>query len=314
MLVAFIRNGHPMLKKLEMLIALAHERHFGRAAESLGMTQPTLSSGIRQLEDYLGVKLVERGARFSGLTPEGQRALEMARQIVGDMRQLRDEMRFATRGLSGQVRLAVIPTALTWASRLSTQFAAEHPGVRFTVHSRNSRDILEMVENLEVDAGITYLDNEPLGHVARAALYRESYTLVCRSDHPLSSRKALKWADLGGLKLCLLTPDMQNRRIINRNFMEAGLDTQSSMESNSTVLLVSNVVQGDWVTVLPVDLARFLARGEDLRTIPIHGGQQGHTVGLVARHQDPQTPILRTVFGAAARIAWLAGVNSHLGS
>ncbi|MCU0912495.1 MAG: LysR family transcriptional regulator, partial [Rhodobacteraceae bacterium] len=83
-----------MIDKLEMLIALAQERHFGKAAESLGVAQPTLSTGIKQLEDQLGVQLVFRGSRFRGLTPEGQRALEWARQIVGDARQLKEEMRF----------------------------------------------------------------------------------------------------------------------------------------------------------------------------------------------------------------------------
>jgi DNA-binding transcriptional LysR family regulator len=102
-----------MIDKLEMLIALAREEHFGRAAESLGLTQPTLSSGIKQLEGALGVQLVWRGSRYSGLTPEGQRTLEWARRIVGDARTLREEMRAVKTGLAGNLRLAVIPTALT---------------------------------------------------------------------------------------------------------------------------------------------------------------------------------------------------------
>jgi DNA-binding transcriptional LysR family regulator len=108
-----------MIKQLEMLLALAKEQHFGHAAERLGITQPSLSGGIRQLEDQLGVKLVQRGSRYGGLTPEGQRVLVWARQIVGDSRRLRDEMRAVREGLSGHLRLAVIPTALTWAARLT---------------------------------------------------------------------------------------------------------------------------------------------------------------------------------------------------
>ena len=73
-----------MIKQLEMLLALAKEQHFGHAAERLGITQPSLSSGIKQLEEHLGVKLVPRGSRYGGLTPEGQRALVWARQIVGE--------------------------------------------------------------------------------------------------------------------------------------------------------------------------------------------------------------------------------------
>ena len=67
-----------MIDKLEYFIALAREKHFGKAAEDCGITQPTLSAGIRQLEDMLGVMLVQRGSRFQGLTPEGQRVLEWA--------------------------------------------------------------------------------------------------------------------------------------------------------------------------------------------------------------------------------------------
>ena len=82
-----------MIDKLEMFIALANERHFGRAAEAMGVTQPSLSSAIKQLEDQLGVQLVFRGARFQGLPPEGQRVLDWALRIVGDTRTMREEMK-----------------------------------------------------------------------------------------------------------------------------------------------------------------------------------------------------------------------------
>ena len=88
-----------MIDKLEMFIALANERHFGRAAEAVGVTQPSLSSAIKQLEDQLGVQLVFRGARFQGLTPEGQRVLDWALRIVGDTRTMREEMKAIRSGV-----------------------------------------------------------------------------------------------------------------------------------------------------------------------------------------------------------------------
>ncbi len=136
-----------------MFIAVTKEGHFGRAAASLGITQPTLSTGIKHLEEQLGVQLIFRGSRFGGLTPEGQTALIWARKIVGDTRQLREEMRFKRHGLSGQLRIAVIPTALTWAAKLSSRFSDAHPNVRFTILSRTSVEILSMLDNLDVDAG-----------------------------------------------------------------------------------------------------------------------------------------------------------------
>ncbi|PJE28526.1 Hydrogen peroxide-inducible genes activator [Pseudooceanicola marinus] len=292
-----------MIGKLEMFMALAREQHFGRAAESLGITQPSLSTGIRQLEDQLGVKLVLRGSRFGGLTPEGQRALVWARQIVGDARRLREEMRFAREGLAGHLRIAVIPTALTWASRLATGFRASHPGVEFTILSRNSAEILSMLENFEVEAGISYLDNEPLGHVSTAFLYRERYAAVCRPDHPLAAREVLDWSDFAGQDMCLLTPDMQNRRIINRAFLEAGVAPGAGLESNSTVVLASHVEGAGLITVLPDDLAAFLVSGRNLVTVPVAPGDTGPAVGLVAPYQEPHTPVLQALLDTAEQLA-----------
>ncbi|WP_319825349.1 LysR family transcriptional regulator [Thalassovita sp.] len=292
-----------MIAKLEMLIALSKEQHFGRAADALGITQPTLSAGIKQLEEHLGVKLVHRGSRFRGLTPEGKRALELSLGIVRETRRLREEMRFSRKGLSGQIRLAVIPTALTWASALATRFNAAHPNVGFSIMSRSSVEVLAQIENLEADAGISYLDNEPLGRMAVQPMYHEHYTLVCHERHPLAQRTSVGWADLAGLNLCLLTPDMQNRRIINRNFMEAGLSPAAMIESNSIVVLVSNVAAGDWVTILPTDMAGFLSAGHPLKVLPLKGGVTAHGVGLLAPHQEPQTPVLAALFETAAGLA-----------
>src|SRR5512140_1577684 len=101
-----------MLDKLEFIIALARERHFGRAAEACGVTQPTLSAGIKQLEDMFGVLLVNRGSRFQDFTPEGERVLDWARRIVGDARAMRQEVQSLRHGLTGRLRIAAIPTAL----------------------------------------------------------------------------------------------------------------------------------------------------------------------------------------------------------
>tara|TARA_R110000868_G_scaffold237132_2_gene491251 strand:- start:62786 stop:63712 length:927 start_codon:yes stop_codon:yes gene_type:complete len=300
---AFAWHTGRMIQKLEMLIALAREQHFGRAAESIGVTQPSLSTGIKQLEAQLGVKLVLRGSRFGGLTPEGQRTLVWARQIVGDARRLREEMRFSREGLSGHLRIAVIPTALTWASRLASGFGVAHPNVNFTVLSRNSADILTMLENFDVDAGISYLDNEPLGHVSRAFLYRETYAVICRPEHALARRDRIAWRDLADEALCLLTPDMQNRRIINRAFMQAGLAPVARLESNSTVVLATQVEQAGMVTVLPDHLAAFLVAGRDLVMVPVETGEPGPSVGLIAPYQEPHTPVIEALLTEAGRVA-----------
>ncbi|WP_306153418.1 LysR family transcriptional regulator [Roseovarius sp. MMSF_3281] len=291
-----------MLDKLEMFIALAKEGHFGRAAERLNIAQPTLSAGIKQLEEQLGVQLVHRGSRFGGLTPEGQTALTWAKRITGDAKQLRDEMRFSRRGLSGEVRLAVIPTAQTWAGRLCTAFAERHPRVRFTILSRTSREILQMLDDFEVDAGISYLANEPLGRVDTAELYIENYILVCAQSSPFAKMRSVAWNDLDHQPLALLTPDMQNRRIINQLFAENSVTPSTCIESNSIIALVATVASGHCMTVLPKDIANFLSGGKNLALIPLEGATRQQNVGLIMPHRDPRTPVLSELLSEARKL------------
>ena len=160
-----------MIDKLEFLLALAREQHFGRAAEACGVSQPTLSAGIKQLEEQLGVLLVQRGSRFRAFTPEGERTLDWARRIVGDSRALKSEIDALRHGLSGHLKIAAIPTTLAMVAEITTPYRERHPNVRFTILSRTSAEVLTLLENLEVDAGVTYLDNEPLGRVTAVPFY-----------------------------------------------------------------------------------------------------------------------------------------------
>lgn len=291
-----------MIDKLEMFIALASERHFGRAAEACGITQPSLSSAIRQLEDQLGVQLVYRGSRFQGLTPEGQRVLDWARRILGDVRAMKDEMRSVHDGLTGVLRLGVIPTALPMVAELTRPFTEAHPNLRVTVLSRTSAEILSGIDSLELDAGITYLDNEPLGRVSQVALYREFYRFLCREDTELAGRSQVSWAEVARQPLCLLTGDMQNRRIVNLLLAEAGMRAQPTVESNSTIALVSHVRTGCWASVVPMRLAEMFEE-KRLRSIAIVAPEAEHVVGLILPRRDPQTPILQALIEEAGRYA-----------
>src|SRR5882724_4553254 len=271
-------------------MALARERHFGHAAEACGVTQPTLSAGIKQLEETLGVLLVQRGSRFIGFTPEGERTLDWARRIVGDSRALRQEMTALKQGLVGRLRIAAIPTALAMVAALTTPYRARHPDVRFTVLSRTSIQILTLLENLEIDAGVTYLDNEPLGRVNAVPLYQEKYQLLTAADAPLGNRATVTWAEVAQVPLCLLTPDMQNRRIIDGLLRSAGGDPRPTLESDSMILLFSHVRTGRWASVMPAKLAETLGLTDTLRAIPITEPEAVQTIGLVVPAREPMMP------------------------
>lgn len=288
-----------MIDKLEFFIALAGASHFGRAAEECGISQPTLSAAIRQLEDQLGVVLVVRGSRFQGLTPEGQRVLEWARRIVGDTRTMREEMRAARKGLAGHIRVAVIPTALAMVPKLTEPFQARHPAVTFSITSRTSLQVLSQLENLEIDAGITYLDNEPLGRVTTVPLYSERYHLIAAAGTPLADRDVVTWQEVSNLRLCLLTADMQNRRIINKHMAEAGVVAKPTLESNSMIVLFSHIRTGQWASIMPRNVAESFGFPEQIQMIPISEPDVEHLVGLVATHREPHTPLVSALLHEA---------------
>lgn len=291
-----------MIDKLEMVLALARERHFGRAAEALGISQPSLSAALKSLEDALGTTIVNRSSRFQGFTPEGERVLGWARRIVADAEAMRQEIRSARHGLAGPLRIAVIPTALAAVARLTAPFLARHPGVTVTVLSRSSDEIMRMLADLEIDAGLTYLDNEPLGQARTVALYAERYCLVS-ADAGLDPRAGVAWAEVGRRPLCLLTTDMQNRRIIERRLRAAGCVPAPGVESDSTIALLAHVRAGPWSTVVPERLVEALDLPPRVRAVPIRDAEPAHTVGLAVAPREPGTPLVAALLAEARGLA-----------
>ncbi|MBP0446911.1 LysR family transcriptional regulator [Roseomonas sp. SSH11] len=292
-----------MIDKLGFLLALARERNFRRAAEACGVAQPTLSAGIKQLETELGVLLVHRSSRFQGLTPEGEKVVEWGRRLLGDVRAMRQELQVARGGLQGHLRLAVIPTALAMVPALTLACRRRHPGMRFTILSRTSAAVLEMIENLEADAGITYIGNEKLGRVRSVPLATERYRLVVPAGSPWCGRDAVAWAELAGQPLCLLTPDMQNRRIMDQLLQQAGVAVEATVESNSIVTLIAHVRSGHWMTVLPESVAATMGGAGGLHALPLVSPDAGYRIGLVVPLHDPTPPLTAALLAEALRIS-----------
>jgi DNA-binding transcriptional LysR family regulator len=300
-LSSLARHCTGVIDKLEFLIALARERNFSRAADSCGVTQPTLSAGIKQLEEILGVLLVNRSSRFYGLTAEGERVLEWARRIVSDTKAMRQDVRASKVTLAGHLTLAAVPTALPMAAELTAPFQIKHPGVRFTILSCTSREILAMLGDFQIDAGITYLDNEPLGELQKVPLYRERYSLLTCAGNPLADRSEVAWPEVARIPLCLLTPDMQNRRIIDRLLAHSA--APPPIESNSMVVLFSHVRIGRYACIVPEKLTYLIGAAEPLRSIPISEPRDIYTIGLVAPQREPVPPLTQALVAEAARFS-----------
>lgn len=292
-----------MIDKLEFLLALASEEHFGRAAELCRVTQSTFSSGIKQLEATLGVMLVQRGSRYVGLTPEGERALNWARRIVGASRSLRQEINTMRKSVSGQIRLAAIPMALPTISSITTPFRDKYPDVHFTVYSRTSNEIAKMIENLEVDAGVTYIDDPAFSKLLALPLYHDEYCFIAEADSPLGNRDKVTWSEVAQMPLCLLTPDTQTRQIIDGMLRKAGGELPATLESDAVMILFDHVRTGKWASVLSAKFAQTLGLTETLRAIPIVEPEVTHTIGVVIPQREPMTPLNNALVAEIRRLS-----------
>ncbi|HEY9081276.1 LysR family transcriptional regulator [Magnetovibrio sp.] len=280
-----------MLRKYTYLLALARERHFGRAAAACNITQPTLSNAIRNLEENLDVAIVERGQKFQGFTDEGQRVLDHARRMVAEHESFMQSIRETNAGLSGIAKIGVIPSALPSVAHLLGSFSQQHPHVRFTVRSISSRQIQRNLKEFELDVGITYLNNEPLSGVITTPLYEERYFFLTQRSLVNERLSEMPWTHAADHPLCLMTPDMENRRITDTAFDAVGLNVTPAIETNSLINLYTLVRHGPWSSIVTNQLLTLISPDPNLIAVPLTQPTMNHMVGLVHPDRTPPSPI-----------------------
>lgn len=291
------------IRQLRYLVALAREKHFARAAETCGVAQPTLSAGLRHLEEGLGVLIVERGNRFKGLTPEGERVLGWAQRILADCDALEQELVGARRSMKGRITLGVIPSALAMVAPLSSALLQRQPGLGLRLLSCSSIDIQRGLDEFELHAGVTYLDNEPLAHVRGLPLYEERYVLLTAPGRGLDQARAIGWADAARQPLCLLVPEMQNRRIVNAAFATAGANPAPVVETDSMAATVALVREAGLAAVVTEQFVDRLGVGTGLLRVPLESPRVTQRVGLVVPDREPVPPFVAALWAAAEATA-----------
>lgn len=290
------------MRYLEYLDALAHTQHFARAAAACSVSQPGLSAGIRKLEADVGVQIVKRGRRFEGFTPEGERVLHVARRMIAERTALHQDLTNMKGAMSGTLRIGAIPTALTSLSLLTKPFCDEHPLVSLAVYSLSSEEIVHQLSEFELDVGLTYVDGEPLGAVRTIPLYEERFLLLTPRDAPIAGQDEVAWAQLADLPLCLLPSNMQNRRILQRNFADAGITVRPKLESDTISVLYDHVAAHHWSTVITDAWLRVLGVPEGMRAVPMAKPQQSFHVGIVLPDREPASMLARAMLDVTRRL------------
>ena len=283
------------LRHLSYFVALARERHFGRAADAANVTQSTLSAAIRQLEDELAVPLVVRSRqRFIDLTAEGREALAWAQRILDDRSAL-DQALGEMRGLlSGHLQLGVVPTAEPLIARVTRAIQARYPRITVTILSRTSREIERGVSEQRIDAGISYMEETLASGVGAIPIYLERY-VVAGSRALLKRRDTISWREAAELPLCLLSRDMQNRRLLDRHFAEAGIVPTVIAETNTLIGALSHIESGGWCGIFPTCMLGMLRGLRGIKVVPLTQPDVAHRMGLLVPAREPLPVVTKAI-------------------
>jgi DNA-binding transcriptional LysR family regulator len=283
------------IRQLEYLTTLAREKHFARAAEACHVSQPALSSGIRNLEKELGIVIVQRGRRFVGLTTEGERVLDWAQQTLASLAHMREEASSANDRMAGLLRVGAIPTTMPIVAYLTAACRAKYPNIRYTISSLTADAIINQLDQFELDLGLTYLDDNVIEGFEQLPLFEERYVLLANRSADLAP--TLNWEEAARLPLCLLTPKMRNRQVIESAFRRVGAKPDVILETDSLFSLYAHVKEAGLFSVVPHSLLNFY----DMRDLQIRPllPQLTRGIGLIARNR----PAIAPVSGAVLQIA-----------
>jgi DNA-binding transcriptional LysR family regulator len=296
-----------LLRHLRYLTALAREQHFARAALACDVSQPALSAALRQLEEELGVVIVERGNRYVGLTREGEFVLAWAQRTLAEHETLLQQLAGTSGPLRGRFRLGAIPSVFPVIPELIAGFSAQYPLVVVSERSMTSIDIVRGLQEYELDGALTYLDGEPLGEVTTLPLFEERYVLVTPKDGPFAGAASVPWRDAASLRLCQQDPSMQNRRILDAVFAEIGVEMHVGLETNSIYAACTHVRQGGWSSIIPEVFAPTLADAP-VDVFPLVAPDISKLMGLVVHERAAQPPLVAAFWEASQ--GWRANRNA----
>jgi len=293
------------LRDLKYLVALADLRHFGKAADACFVSQPTLSTQIRKLEDELGVVLVERAPRKVMLTAAGLDVVQRARRIVADVEQMREAARRSRDPESGTLRLGVFPTLGPYLlPHVVPTLRARFPQLELLLVEEKSDELLQRLREGKLDAALLAL---PLhdDQLHAEFLFEEPFVLAAPQQHPLARRGALDAAELSDETLLLLEDGHCLRDQALDVCRLSGAREKSGFRATSLETLRQMVAAGVGVTLLPaLSVHEPIAQPANIRLVPFRGTAPSRRIALVWRKSSALDAFLHQLgdaIGSATR-------------
>jgi len=310
--------GMNLLASMRYLLALDEHRHFGRAAQACHITQPALSNALRNLEQEFGVVIVRRGRSYGGLTHEGERVLATAQRMLHEHEVLQQELHSSAEVVRGNLRMGAVPTATPVLARFAALLQRSQPGIVPTVLSMSSQELERGLDSLSLDIGLGYTDRVDARDTRLQSWpqYTEHYYLVRRkpmTDAPPIGQP-MSWKQAASLPLCLLTPDMHNRFVVDQAFATAGADNvKPAIETNSVLTLVHSVLAGDVCSIMPGAMAATVRVHADLQALPLLEPEVLTEIGFMTPMGGRPSRALQAALAMLETAGWRAQLAEHSG-
>ena len=308
-----------LLPSLRYLVALNEHRHFGRAAQACHITQPALSNALRALEEEFAAVIVKRERNYVGFTPEGEIILASAQRMLHEHALLQESLKGDALAPHGPLRIGAVPTAMPVAARFAAMLQARQSGIRPIVLSLSSAEIEKGLETLSLDMAMGYIErmDSQGARLSSFAQYTEHYFLLRRADSPqadgLRIGHPLTWQQAGRFPLCLLTPEMHNRTIVDTALRQAGVQVVPAMETNSILGMALCVVQGKICGILPGALVGAVRSDRQLEALPLVEPEVRTPIGFMYNSQMRPSRALQVALDLARDAQWLQHAAMHSG-
>lgn len=277
------------IRQFQYLVALEQERHFGRAAEKCHVSQPSLSSSLKALEEELGVPIILRQQKFQGFTEEGKRVITWAKRLLADRNAMLDELAIMRKNLNGQLRIGAIPMTSPLFPTVSQLFQKRYPGVQIDIQFMGLDQLSLCLSNFEIDIAFADLSDPSLKRFETMPLYEEPLYLLLPENDWLGDDPETTWEEAATLPLCLLSSATRERRIMDEAFESVNCSPKPILESNSIFQLAFHAMAGDLATIVPKRFAHLPKTRQKLLKSP----SVSQTMGLVWVHGDPVLPMTK---------------------
>jgi LysR family hydrogen peroxide-inducible transcriptional activator len=282
------------LRDLRYLVALAEHRHFGRAAAASYVSQPTLSTQIRKLEEELGVTLVERTPRRVLLTETGREIVARARDVLHEVEQIRGIARRTRDPEAGSVRLGIFPTLGPYLlPHVVPEVRKRFPKLELLLVEEKTEEVLKRLREGKLDAGVLALPvHDDTLH--SEFLFEEPFVLAAPKQHPLAQRNTLKLEDLEDQSLLLLEDGHCLRDQALEVCRMSGAGEKTGFRATSLETLRQMVAADVGVTLLPVLAVKPpVARADNIGLFEFRGRAPSRRIAMVWRKSSALAPFLK---------------------